>query len=71
VEREIESLTVNCRHKINTLCVYGGVAYNKQERELKEGIDMVPHPPPLPLRCTDEPPRSTAAATVCNRQLQQ
>jgi hypothetical protein len=55
VEREIESLTENCRHKINTLCVYGGVAYNKQERELKEGIDMVF---PLPIA---SPPIATTA----------
>ena len=44
VEREIESLTEHCKHRIGTLCVYGGVAYNKQERQLRDGVDMVRGP---------------------------
>lgn len=41
VEREIEGLTDGGNVKINTLCVYGGVSYSTQERELRNGIDMV------------------------------
>ena len=36
VEREIESLTENCKMRVKTLCVYGGVSYNKQEREVSD-----------------------------------
>jgi len=41
VEREIEGLTDGGAVKVSTLCVYGGVPYQKQERELRNGVDMV------------------------------
>jgi len=41
VEREIEGLTEGGAVKVSTLCVYGGVPYQKQERELRNGVDMV------------------------------
>jgi len=41
VEREIEALTTHSVTRVHTLCVYGGVAYQKQERALRDGIDLV------------------------------
>lgn len=41
IEREIEWLTDGGDVRISTLCVYGGVPYSKQERELRNGVDMV------------------------------
>lgn len=41
IEREIEWLTESGDVKVSTLCVYGGVPYSKQERELRNGVDMV------------------------------
>lgn len=41
VEREIEALTTHSVTRVHTLCVYGGVAYQKQERALKDGVDLV------------------------------
>ncbi len=42
VEREIEALSLpSATVRVNSLCVYGGVSYTKQERELRDGIDIV------------------------------
>ena len=41
VEREIEALTSGGAIKIQTLAVYGGVPYSRQERALKDGVDVV------------------------------
>jgi hypothetical protein len=41
IEREIEWLTEGGDVRVSTLCVYGGVPYAKQERELRNGVDMV------------------------------
>lgn len=41
VEREIEALTSHSVTKVQTLCVYGGVAYQKQEIALRSGVDLV------------------------------
>lgn len=41
IEKEIEWLTESGDVKVSTLCVYGGVPYSKQERELRNGVDMV------------------------------
>lgn len=41
VEREIEALTAHSRTRVSTLCVYGGVSYQKQEQELRNGVDLV------------------------------
>lgn len=41
VEREIEALTERGQVQVKTLCVYGGVPYHKQEKELQMGVDIV------------------------------
>ena len=41
VETEIHGLTEGGDVKVATLCVYGGVSYTTQQRELKNGVDMV------------------------------
>jgi hypothetical protein len=41
VEKEIEVLTEGGAVKVSTLCVYGGTPYAKQERDLRNGVDMV------------------------------
>ena len=41
IEREVEWLTDAGDVRVSSLCVYGGVPYSKQERELRNGVDMV------------------------------
>jgi ATP-dependent helicase YprA (DUF1998 family) len=42
VEREVEALALpSATMRVNSACVYGGVSYSKQERELRDGVDIV------------------------------